>query len=161
MGRVHTGKAMPIQYRAPEVILNMPWGTPVDMWSAGMLAWTLLEPKSLFYTYNTKSSLELNDAYHLAAITTTLGPPPKEFRDRSSESAKYWDEQGNLQGPVPLPPKTQLADLVTTLDGELKDFFVNFLECFLAWLLEERLTADQTYFHSWLRSYDENGGKES
>ncbi|KAL1892359.1 hypothetical protein Sste5346_007097 [Sporothrix stenoceras] len=161
IGRVHTGNAMPIQYRAPEVILDMPWGAPVDMWSAGMLVWTLLEPKSLFHIYDTKSSPKLNDAHHLAAMTALLGPPPKEFRDRSKESIKYWDLQGNWQGPVPLPPKTQLADLVTTLEGDQKALFVDFLECFLTWLPEERLTADQTYFHSWLRGYDENGGEES
>ena len=108
-----------------------------------------------------KSSPELNDAHHLAAMTALLGPPPKEFRDRSKESIKYWDEQGNWQGPVPLPPKTQLVDLVTTLEGEQKALFIDFLECFLTWLPEERLTADQTYFHSWLRGYDENGGEES
>ncbi|CAK7228346.1 hypothetical protein SEUCBS140593_006885 [Sporothrix eucalyptigena] len=135
IGSVNNGKAMPIQYRAPEVILNMPWGSPVDMWN------------------------DLNDAHHMAAMTALLGPPPKEFRDRSKESIKYWDEQGNWHGPVPLPPKTQLADLVTALEGEQKTLFVDFLECFLTWLPEERLNADQTYFHSWLRGYDKNGGE--
>ncbi|EPE04736.1 protein kinase [Ophiostoma piceae UAMH 11346] len=159
IGRVCTGEAMPTPYRAPEVILNMPWGTSVDMWSVGMLAWTLLEPKSLFHVFDTTSP-ELNDAHHLAAMTALLGPPPKEFRDRSKESIKYWDEQGNWQGPVPLPPKTPLADLVTTLEGEQKTLFVDFLECVLTWLPEERLTADQTYFHPWLR-FDENGVEES
>jgi serine/threonine-protein kinase SRPK3 len=28
---------MPVQYRAPEVILNMKWGNAVDMWSVGLL----------------------------------------------------------------------------------------------------------------------------
>lgn len=37
VGPVHTGNAMPVPYRAPEVILNMPWGTPVDIWSTGLL----------------------------------------------------------------------------------------------------------------------------
>ncbi|KAL1852453.1 hypothetical protein VTK73DRAFT_9214 [Phialemonium thermophilum] len=161
IGRVHTGRAMPIPYRAPEVILDMPWGTPVDMWSAGLLVWTLLEPKRLFPASDTDSSPELRDAHQLAAMTATLGPPPKEFRDRSKKCAKYWDEQGSWQGPVPLPPTTRLADLVTTLEGEQKALFVDFLECCLAWLPEERLTADQTYFHSWLRGYDENGGEGS
>ncbi|CAK7226331.1 hypothetical protein SBRCBS47491_006193 [Sporothrix bragantina] len=160
IGRTQTDKAMPIQYRAPEVILGMPWGTPVDMWSAGMLVWTLLEPKSLFHVYD-MASPELNDAHHLAAMTSLLGPPPKEFRDRSEESSKYWDEQGNWQGPVPLPPKTSLADLVTTLQGEQKALFVDLLECLLTWLPEGRLTADQTYFHPWLRGDDENGDQES
>lgn len=37
MGLEHDGNAMPLAYRAPEVILGMPWGPPVDAWSAGLL----------------------------------------------------------------------------------------------------------------------------
>lgn len=37
IGRLHKGKAMPLQYRAPEVILDMEWGRPVDVWSLGLL----------------------------------------------------------------------------------------------------------------------------
>lgn len=29
--------AMPMQYRAPEIILGMEWGHAVDMWSIGMM----------------------------------------------------------------------------------------------------------------------------
>lgn len=42
IGNQHVGIAMPIQYRAPEVILSMPWGHSVDMWSVGLLVWLLL-----------------------------------------------------------------------------------------------------------------------
>jgi serine/threonine-protein kinase SRPK3 len=37
VGKLHSGNAMPVQYRAPEVILNMKWGNAVDMWSVGLL----------------------------------------------------------------------------------------------------------------------------
>lgn len=110
----------------------------------------MLTPYLLFDVYDSTSP-EVNDAHHLAAITALLGPPPKAFRDRSEDSIKYWDENGNWQGPVPLPPKRQLADLITTMDGEQKALFIDFLECCLTWLPEERLAADQSYFHQWLR----------
>lgn len=42
IGRVQTGQVMPLLYRAPEVILKMPWGKPIDMWSVGMLVRTFL-----------------------------------------------------------------------------------------------------------------------
>lgn len=38
-GSLHEGTAMPIQYRTPEVILGIPWGHSVDMWSVGLLVW--------------------------------------------------------------------------------------------------------------------------
>ena len=43
-GRVpQTGIAQPQQYRAPEVILGVPWGYGVDIWSVGVM---VSQPKS-------------------------------------------------------------------------------------------------------------------
>lgn len=41
IGSEHTGPAMPLPYRAPEVILKMDWGSPVDLWAVGLLVRTL------------------------------------------------------------------------------------------------------------------------
>ncbi|OAA63499.1 protein kinase-like protein [Niveomyces insectorum RCEF 264] len=153
IGREQSGNAMPTQYRAPEVILNMPWGPPVDMWSVGLLAWGLIERESLFRIYDPDSP-GLNDAHHLAAMTALLGPPPAEFLQRSKDTSKYWDEQGQWHGPVPMPPAKNLDALVVALEGKQKEIFVDFMECFLAWLPEERFTASQGYFHVWLCGKD-------
>jgi hypothetical protein len=59
-------------------------------------AWDLLEGEPLFDVYD-KESVEMNDAHHLAAMTALLGPPPREFLERSVETKKYWDEDGKLQ----------------------------------------------------------------
>ncbi|OAA68212.1 protein kinase-like protein [Niveomyces insectorum RCEF 264] len=150
IGSEQTGNAMPVPYRAPEVILGMPWGTPVDLWSTGLLAWDLLEKESLFRVYDAESA-ELNDAHHLAAMTALLGPPPPAFLTKSNATTKYWNEDGQWKGPVPLPPQRKLESLVTALEGEDKAKFVDFLECFLWWLPEERPDALQAYFHPWLR----------
>ena len=56
-------------------------------------AWDLLERESLFDVYNRESE-ELNNAHHLAAMTVILGPPPREFLERSEETSKYWDKDG-------------------------------------------------------------------
>lgn len=37
VGKEHRGNAMPVQYRAPEVILDMPWGNAIDIWGAALL----------------------------------------------------------------------------------------------------------------------------
>lgn len=33
----HTGLIQPAVYRAPEVFLHLPWGTPVDIWNFGCM----------------------------------------------------------------------------------------------------------------------------
>lgn len=37
IGEVYRGNAMPVPYRAPEVILDMTWDNAVDIWSVGLL----------------------------------------------------------------------------------------------------------------------------
>ncbi|CAG9936227.1 unnamed protein product [Clonostachys rosea f. rosea IK726] len=158
IGEEHHGKAMPLPYRAPEVILCMPWGNKVDSWSVALLTWDLLERKSLFTVYDTNSE-EQNDAHHLAAMTALLGPPPSEFLQMSKETSKYWDQKGEWHGPIPLPPKTTLNELAGTLKGTSKENFLDFMECFLCWLPQDRLKAHQGYFHPWLR--EKNGGTKT
>ncbi|VTT76303.1 unnamed protein product [Fusarium fujikuroi] len=154
IGKVHRGNAMPLPYRAPEVILGMTWGNSVDVWSVGLLAWELLHKKGIFRVYD--ESGELNDAHHLAAMTALLGPPPDVFLRRSDKTRKYWDTDGKWHGPVPLP-EGGLKSLKTNLSGEDRDQFLGFLTGTLTWLPEDRLNSAEAYFHPWLRG---KGGVE-
>ncbi|RDA82551.1 hypothetical protein CP532_0938 [Ophiocordyceps camponoti-leonardi (nom. inval.)] len=155
IGSEHGGNAMPIPYRAPEVILNIPWGKEVDAWSVGVLAWDLLERDGLFRVYN-KDCEEDNDSHHLAAMTALLGPPPPEFLRRSDETKKYWDNDGQWHGPVPLPCRPRLEESVpANVAPRDREAFLSFLQCVLCWLPEERLNTLQAYFHPWLRGEEE------
>lgn len=53
----------------------------------------MMQPTSLFQIYDAEDQF-LSDAHHLAAMIALLGPPPREFLDRSQESLEYWDEHG-------------------------------------------------------------------
>ncbi|OAA53454.1 protein kinase-like protein [Niveomyces insectorum RCEF 264] len=178
IGGRHTASAMPVPYRAPEILLHLPWGHAVDMWSVGLLAsyfssafsfsasfssfltercpltvlqaWDLLERESLFRVYDADSEAT-NTAHHLAAMTALLGPPPPEFLSKSPETEKYWDAEGRWHGPVPLPPSRNFASRITTLTGDDKENCVFFLECCLSWLPEERLPPLKAYVLPWLR----------
>ncbi|KAL2689442.1 hypothetical protein Neosp_003496 [[Neocosmospora] mangrovei] len=150
---------MPMVYRAPEVILGMTWGSAVDVWSTGLLAWDLLEKESLFRMYD-RDSQEQNDAHHAAALTALLGPPPPEFLKRSEKTAKYWNEDGQWHGPLPLPPEKKLETLAQNVPGEDKEMFINFLECVLTWLPEDRLTSLEAYFHPWVRGEKVSQGED-
>jgi serine/threonine-protein kinase SRPK3 len=89
----HAGDIMPLPYRAPEVIMSMPWNHSVDIWSVGLTAWDLLGTNRLFTARNGDG--EMNDAAHLAELMATLGPPPREFLQRNSgRAAEFWDKQG-------------------------------------------------------------------
>lgn len=102
----HTGDVMPGIYRAPEVILGMEWDSKVDIWSVGVMvsacsrkeqraksvqAWDAVEGGQLFF--GLKNGM-LNDEQHLAEMVSLMGPPPREFLDRSEKCREYWDSQG-------------------------------------------------------------------
>ncbi|KAJ2987997.1 hypothetical protein NUW58_g4209 [Xylaria curta] len=149
IGEKHHGFSMPTQYRAPEVILDMEWGNSIDLWSTGLIAWDLLEKEPLFRIYDNESP-EQNDAHHLAAMTALLGPPPPEFLARSEKTAKFWSEDGQWKGPVPLPPETSFESLASALTGEEKEMFVSLMDCLLYWLPEERGDAMHMFFHPFI-----------
>ncbi|KAG5974773.1 hypothetical protein E4U58_002595 [Claviceps cyperi] len=135
-GELQTGLIMPTQYRAPEVLLDRQWEFAVDLWSIGILAWELLEPKGLFQIYDFNHP-EINEAFHLAHMVRILGPPPLDFSRRSPKSRKYWDDS-----------------LVTTLQGKRKGDFPEFIRgMLLQWEPGKRTSTGDAWNHPWTSQF--------
>ena len=49
------------QYRAPEVILSMHWGPPIDVWSLGCILVELYSGSLLFQTHDNAEHLDLTE----------------------------------------------------------------------------------------------------
>jgi len=73
-------------YRAPEVILELGWAQPCDVWSVGCIMFELALGHTLFQTHDNKE--------HLAMMERILGPIPVKMAVRSR--TKYFS-QGNLK----------------------------------------------------------------
>lgn len=71
------------QYRAPEVILELGWSFPSDMWSAGCIIAELYTGDLLFATHN--------NAEHLALMERGLGAFPREMLARSRVAPRFFD----------------------------------------------------------------------
>ena len=56
-------------YRAPEVILELGWSQPCDIWSVGCIAFELYLGFTLFQTHDNRE--------HLAMMEKILGPIPQ------------------------------------------------------------------------------------
>ncbi|KAK3941447.1 putative Serine/threonine protein kinase [Diplogelasinospora grovesii] len=89
------GDVMPDLYRAPEIILYIPWTEKIDIWSVGLMTWDLLEGKHLFSYPN--PGREDSRGAHVARIVSLLGKPPKDFLERTTEADEFFDEDGNLK----------------------------------------------------------------
>lgn len=143
----HGGDIMPLEYRAPETFLYVGWSYPVDIWSVGLTAWDLLEPKKLFTARDEDG--DLYDAAHLAQIIAALGPPPPEFLAKNPERrADFWDDQGEWLGLAPIPHGRTMEALETRLEDKLG--FLRFIRRALAWIPEERPTAKELLQDPWL-----------
>ncbi|RAL08200.1 CMGC/CLK protein kinase, partial [Aspergillus homomorphus CBS 101889] len=135
----YTGDIMPGIYRAPEIILGMEWDNEVDIWSVGAMAWDLLQDEHLVCG---KRHGVLCNEQHLAELVSLMGPPPPEFIKRSDKCHRYFDEQGNWKGSIPIPHQ-RLEMRVQHFRGDDKRLFSNFLRRIFRWLPEERPTAEE------------------
>ncbi|KAJ2792687.1 serine/threonine protein kinase, CMGC, dual-specificity [Coemansia linderi] len=68
-------------YRAPEVILGLPYGTGIDVWSLGCIVVELLTGYPLFPGENEREQL--------ATIVEVLGPPPAYMLERAPRCADF------------------------------------------------------------------------
>lgn len=79
-------------YRAPEVILELGWAQPCDVWSIGCIMFELYLGITLFQTHD---NLE-----HLAMMSRILGTIPKRMARKTKTKYFYqghlsWDEKSN------------------------------------------------------------------
>ncbi|KAH9822018.1 protein kinase [Teratosphaeria destructans] len=146
--RAHTDRVMPNVYRAPEVILGLPWSYPVDVWGFGMVLWDLFQPSRLFDSRN--SDGRYSEAHHLAQMIAIMGPPPLSFLQRCGPKAEqYWDKDGTWNNAAPVPD-TNLEQMDQRLEGEEKARFLEFMRKMLRWDPEERHDCDALYWDEWL-----------
>lgn len=111
IGPQHEGFIQPEIYRAPEVMLCMPWTSAVDIWNVGVMVcldriiymiqlplisvqiWDLFEDEHMFHPGG--NDRKLSNARMLAEMIALLGPPPREFLRRADETLAYWNHEGS------------------------------------------------------------------
>jgi serine/threonine-protein kinase SRPK3 len=163
----YTDDIQPYPYRAPEVILKIPWSYGVDIWNVGVMVscvqvrtrkshtdllgqiWPLFENKLLFSTRDRDGNY--SSGAHLASIVAILEPPPPELLQRSETSWEYFKTDGTLKDSFEVPD-VSLETSATRLDGDNKVMFLDFIRKMLDWMPEKRHTAGQLLAHPWLRS---------
>jgi dual specificity tyrosine-phosphorylation-regulated kinase 2/3/4 len=130
-------------YRAPEVILGVPYGCPIDMWSVGCIVSELLTGTPLLPGDNAEDQLAL--------MLELLGRPPAGLVERGQRSHRY---QRVLEGRVArrgrgAPGSRDLAEALgpAGLLPGCRDFVARCLE----WEPGQRMTPGQALRHPWLR----------
>lgn len=130
-------------YRAPEVILGIKYGPPMDIWSYACIIVELMIGKPLFPGDDESEVLDM--------MMEVLGLPPDEFIQRGSRKKYFFNESGK---PLPNPKRrrrrigsSSIKAAIKTQDEQLIDFIS---KC-LVWVPEQRMTAREALNHPWLQ----------
>ncbi|POR37771.1 Serine/threonine protein kinase, putative [Tolypocladium paradoxum] len=146
-GDYFTEEVMPDLYRAPEILLKIPWDEKIDIWNLGLMVWDMLEGKHLFT--ERLPSREDSRFAHMARIVNLLGPPPGDLLERSDVVDEYFDQNGKLKEGTEMP--TSLEQEEEVLSGQEKVDFLSFLRKMLQWRPEDRMSARQLMNDPWLK----------
>ncbi|KAF1848400.1 kinase-like protein [Cucurbitaria berberidis CBS 394.84] len=148
-GRVkHCHDIQPDPYRAPEVILEMPWGYAVDIWNVGVMVWDMFENRRMFDGLDPETG-NYGNRFHLASIVGLLGPPPLEFLQRSECSSVYFDDRGNWKC-LNSVLSVSWEDSESNLEVSNKKGFLDFVRKMVKWTPESRASPSELLEDPWL-----------
>ena len=132
-------------YRAPEIMLGIPYTTGIDMWSTGCILSELYTGYPLFPG---KNQLE-----QMAMIMQVNGIPPHNVLTKATRFEFFFKsdrtpiEVKDSKGEVMVPGSKSLSMLMKSTNEE----FVDFVRKCLVWDPEKRMAPEEAKKHPWLR----------
>ena len=107
-------------YRAPEIVLGIPYNSAIDMWSFGCILYELYVGHPLFPGEDEKD--------HMALMMEVKGVPPRSVLARATRRKVFFDDDyrpiivPNSKGKLRVPNSKNLPDLMNSSDPDFVDF---------------------------------------
>jgi dual-specificity kinase len=166
----HSSVVSTRHYRAPEIILNLGWSFPCDIWSIGCILVEFFTGDALFQTHD---NLE-----HLAMMEAVIGLPidrdiikqvNRRGRDQRANSAASYFRSGKLDYPNKDTPKAsrkyvramkKLKDIIPQ-DRPFNKEFLDLLKKIFVYDPSKRITAKEALCHPWFQQFFPDDGTEA
>lgn len=130
-------------YRAPEVLIGIPYGNAMDVWSLALVIVELLIGRPIFPGDDEEEQLSM--------ISELLGACPKYLVQKGKRRKEFFDDEFNLRQSgmtsIRIPGSMNLKNVLQTNDTYLVDFI---MRC-LTWDPNDRLSAAEAMQHPWIR----------
>lgn len=156
----NTADAQPDAYRAPEMMLEIPWSYPVDIWNVGCMVWDLCQVGTTgghLFEYTDPQTDKYRSKEHLASIISLLGPPPPELVERCTVKSKFFNKDGQFDCGVPVPPPQTWESIETTWrdndDPDDRAMFLRMMRRMVDWVPEKRATAAELVNDEWIEKH--------
>ena len=107
-------------YRAPEIVLGIPYNAAIDMWSFGCILYELYVGYPLFPGEDEKE--------HMALMMEVKGVPPRSVLGRATRRKVFFDEDyqpiivPNSKGKMRVPNSKSLPNMIQSQDMDFVDF---------------------------------------
>jgi dual specificity tyrosine-phosphorylation-regulated kinase 2/3/4 len=128
-------------YRAPEVILGLKYGPPMDIWSFGCIVIEMVIGRPIFPGDDEHDQLDL--------LMQIIGPVPEQLKARCSRRKEFFTPDGRFVGTkgqkTRRPGSVSLEVATRIADPLLLDLLK---KCF-EWNQEDRITAQDALKHQW------------
>lgn len=112
-------------YRAPEVLLGLPWSLSIDVWSVGCVLLEFVVGSTLFCNHDVRAAPEDKDMEQLGMIERALGRIPPALAQRCEPHTKTYEDVFRPNGTLRYPTSTTTSTSRRWCMGiqKLEDYF--------------------------------------
>ncbi|KAF2843725.1 kinase-like protein [Patellaria atrata CBS 101060] len=167
----HSSVVSTRHYRAPEIILNLGWSFPCDMWSIGCILVEFFTGDALFQTHDNLEHLAMMEAVCGGKLDKDLirAVCRSEGRSRNPNQAAQYFKGQKLDYPNTETPKASrkyvkaMKKLHETIPPhtEFNKKFLDLLKKIFVYNPEKRITAKQALKHPWFKETMKDDGTEA
>jgi dual specificity tyrosine-phosphorylation-regulated kinase 2/3/4 len=126
-------------YRAPEVILGLRYGPPMDIWSFACIVAEMMAGRPLFPGSDEGEQMQM--------LMEVLGPPPRAMIEKSNRKKHFFGLDGR---PVMTSRRRRVGGSTLRMSTGIRDnLLLDLLDKCLEWDPTKRITAADALNHAW------------
>lgn len=140
-------------YRAPEVVLELGWSIPCDIWSIGCILFELCQGATMFQTHENKE--------HLAMMEQILGPIPYGMIKKTPKTKYFWrgrldwDDRNEAGQYVKRQCRPLKENIGPNPDKDHRQMY-DLMELMLEYNPDQRMSAEECLKHGFFESITQN-----